>query len=155
MSIAYIKGKSLTISYLNLFDILEKEFGFIFKTQNFVIHNIFNLKFYLLHDILLSFVSWIPTRMIPFAIPESIWGYNTILIASGFSGGTIPTDLVSGSIYEIGLLGVLIIPFVLGCMIKKADKMFCSTEYNSISSVFKFSIATIAINCVSHFRLTQ
>lgn len=62
-------------------------------------------------DLINAIVSWIPERFVPFEIPETVWRYNTNIYHTGGSG-TSPSALVSTGIYEIGLLGALIHPFI-------------------------------------------
>lgn len=146
----YIRGVSYTAEHMNIFSLLEKEFGFIITTQTFVYENMFDLGIMIFKDILLALVSWIPTRFIPFPKPESIWSYNTLLIASG-KGGTIPTDFISGSIYQIGIIGIIVIPFIMGMILKKLDTYLDGEDYSAYGGIIKASIMALAINSVSHF----
>ena len=139
-----------------LFSIIEGEFGFVLSSQQRVMEAMFQFDYelQLFEDLLNAVTSWLPSRLIPFALPKTLWDYNTDVLFS-YGGGQIPTDLVSSSILYLGVLGVLVIPFVYGWMLKKADGALASEKYNFYRSAIKGVLATVVINSISHFSFSM
>lgn len=139
----------------NLFVIMESEFGYIFGTQQKVLGSLMepDLEYQLGNDFINAVFSWVPTRFIPFELPETLWNYNTRVIMSHNTYGTIPADFVSACLLELGVLGLLVIPLAMGWLLKKADGMLESETYNFYRSCVKAALAMMVVNRVSHFQL--
>lgn len=140
---------------LNIFNIIESEFGFILKTQQTVLSKLpLGKDLYFFNDLLNAITSWVPSRFIPFEIPPTLWSHNTLFANGTLIHGTIPTDILSCSLYDLGLIGLIIIPFLYAVLIKKIDSLLYCEKFNLYNSVLKGIISTVVINQISHFSLS-
>lgn len=141
----------------NLFVILKSEFGYIFSTQQKVLGTMIEpgVEYQLGNDLLNAVFSWVPTRFIPFSLPETLWAYNTQTIMNHGIHGTIPTDFVSACLLELGVLGLLVIPLAMGWLLKKVDGMLESENYNFYRSCVKAALAMVVVNRISHFQISN
>lgn len=140
---------------LNILDIIETEFGFVLKTQQAVIGNALNgtISLQILNDLTNAIVAWIPSRFIPFEVPQTLWRYNTLLVSGTAIHGTVPSDIVSSCISDLWFVGLLIIPFIYGRLLKRIDTLVATKEYHIYNSVLKCVFCTVAINQISHFSI--
>lgn len=140
---------------LNVFDIIETEFGFVLKTQQAVIGNVMHgtTSLQIFNDVINALFAWVPSRFIPFELPQTLWRYNTLLVSGTTIHGTVPSDILSSSISDLWLVGIIIIPFFYGRFLKRLDTFFYSENYSLYNSVIKCSFCTIALNQISHFSI--
>lgn len=133
---------------------ITNEFGFILQTQQHILKSWMNggYQLQLGNDLVNALTAWIPSSFLPFKLPDTIWTYNTQLIAGGV-GGTIPTDMISASIYQIGILGPAIIPFLYGMAVKKIETKLERTQYNLFYSATKYAICLMVLHSIGYFQL--
>jgi len=112
-----------------------------------------NLHYKIGDDLVNAATSWIPERFIPFAIPDTVWTYNTNLFGS-VSSGTLPSSLVSTSIYEFGMLGVVIFPFCFGIVAGYADKRLWKKSSVVYADVYYGLLVGIFVQMVSHNQIS-
>jgi len=118
-------------------DVLRKEFSFIVAGQQGAIEQCFSGegKLMIINDLVNGLFAWLPTSLKPIRL-MSVWEYNTQLITPGATG-TNPTTIVAQSVYDLGILGILIIPLLFGVLVKKVerilesypDSLFAKTVY--------------------------
>jgi hypothetical protein len=153
----YIRfGVFLKSSNSTLFEIIEKEFSFIVVTRKVVLDNWYNMnidsKFFA--EVLNTLTAWIPSRFIPFDSPIGLWDYNTLLISTFMStSGQSPTDFVSASIYLFGLLGIFILPFLWGMILKKIETSLQRAEHNYYLDIIYFATLQRMLQLPTHFSL--
>ena len=104
-------------------------------------------------DLLNALTSWIPERFVPFEIPETIWRYNTAIYPTSGSG-TSPSALVSTGIYEIGILGAFVQPFILGLATAYADKKMKNSNARIYGDVYYGVCVGVFIQMVSHNQIS-
>lgn len=134
-------------------DRILNEFIFVTLAQNKVLNvlfsNSFEYKFF--DEILGAALSWIPSRFKPFEEPMTLWQYNTILI-KGYDGkGTLPTDIISSSIYYFNIIGPLIVLPLFGCVIRLIENKISSIPDVFIEVFFKSYMTLFLVFLVSHF----
>lgn len=80
--------------------------------------------FFIIYDIGKSLVAWIPSSIIKLDIPD-LWKFSTEnVIAYGITwGGEKPTGIVATSLYEMGVIGLIIIPFFWGRILTNSEKL--------------------------------
>lgn len=141
-------------SDVGFIDSLISEFRFT-QSSEMMAMNMANdgLKIKLFDDLINALTSWIPERFIPFTLPNTIWTYNTLNITGVTTRGTSPCDLIAASIYEIGLLGVVVFPFLWGAVCGFADKKIGKAANSLHSDVYFAGMATIFIGLVSHNQI--
>lgn len=139
----------------DFFGILEKEFGFIIRTQEVCIAEtgMGGITPKLLDDLLNAALSWVPSRFIFFAVPAGLWDYNTQILMKWFGPfiGQAPTDIVSASLYLAGPIGYIVVPAVFGVIMKKVETRFCRRESDYYLDILYFSLMQHALSLVSHF----
>ena len=112
-----------------------------------------NLKFF--DDFVNAITNWLPSRFVPFDIPENIWSYNTSLIKGQRIGGTLPTDFISCGIYEFGVPGIIIHPIMWGYIIAILDN-YLDRNINSLHmDVYFAGFAGFIILQVSHNQFSS
>lgn len=151
----YVRNGEWRISTGGLIERLTKEFRFIISSDMRVIKAWISgdLKIQIGNDILTSITSWIPERFLPFKIPATLWKYNTNLYSYG-SSGTSPTSLVATSIYELGLIGILIIPFIFGLLAGVIERMLKRNKSAIYSDVYYGLFAGLFVQMVSHNQIS-
>lgn len=78
-------------------------------------------KLMIVNDIVNGALAWLPTSLKPISL-EDVWNYNTSLVNAGGHGQS-PTSVVAQSVYDLGLLGVIIIPFLYGLFVRKVENI--------------------------------
>ena len=133
---------------------LTKEFRFILSSNAKVmkVWSEENLHWKILDDVINALFSWLPDRFIPFKLPETVWAYNTSLYGTQGTG-TLPSALVATGIYEIGILGALIHPFVFGLATAFVDKRMTLWDMSRYSDVYYGVCIGLFVQMVSHNQM--
>lgn len=74
------------------------------------------------HDVVSGLFAWVPSALTPKGL-INIWSYNTQLVAGSKALAQYPCDLISTSIYDLGVFGPIILPAVWGAIINKLERM--------------------------------
>lgn len=72
------------------------------------------------NDLINGLFAWLPTSIKP-VILQDVWDYNTMLLNTG-GYGQAPTTIVAQSVYDLGFLGIFILPFIYGLIVKKVER---------------------------------
>lgn len=75
------------------------------------------------HDVGLALFAWIPNALTPKGL-INLWDYNTYLIAGSKATAQSPCDLISASLYDLGILGPIVMPAFWGWAIKKLEEIY-------------------------------
>lgn len=75
----------------------------------------------IVNDIINGLFAWLPTSLKPI-IMDDVWDINTALLNSG-SYGQAPTTIVAQSVYDLGIMGVFVIPAFYGFIIRKLENI--------------------------------
>lgn len=107
----------------NIINTITKEFSFIIAgTQSALFQNFSgDGSLMIVNDIVNGVFAWLPTSLKPIIL-EDVWDYNTRILNSGGYGQS-PTSIVAQSIYDLSLLGIIIVPFLYGMIVKKFEKV--------------------------------
>lgn len=121
---------------VNFIEILRNEFFFPSSSIQVALgaHESGTVGFRLLTDIISGLFAWLPSRFRPESIVQ-LEVVNTILKSGTTAYGGLPADLISLSIYDLGYIGVAIIPFIFGLIINKMQLSFNKkpkSNYNSM-----------------------
>lgn len=127
ISYAIRNNSDFSFNNINIFDLLVKEFGCVYMNINNTLYRFVsnNTSFQLLNQIISIFFVFIPNRFKP-AYVINLYSYNSHFYPSYH--GTIPPDILSASLYLLGFIGLLIVPFICGRLIKKLDLWFQKNE---------------------------
>lgn len=144
-----IKGNtvvtSTSVEERNIFSSLAYEFSFTLTGIQQAIITYVNgtSKLTIINDVINGVFAWLPTSFKPF-ICVDVWDYNTALMNTGVYGQS-PTSILAQSIYDLGFLGVLLIPCIYGFVIRKIENKLESYGsnifYNTIYIVLGFYLA--------------
>lgn len=117
---------SVTSDSWNFFNTVTKEFSFIVAgTQKAIMEAASGEgKLMIVNDVVDGLFAWFPTALKPIEV-ESVWTYNTQLITPGATA-TNPTSMVAQSVYDLGFLGILVIPMFFGMLVKKVERILDS-----------------------------
>lgn len=94
-------------------------------------------SFIIFDDIISGLTAWLPTSLKPFDVTNT-WDFNTN-IAKTFVGefhGQTPHSILSNSLYDLGVFGIFILPYLYGKINKKIDNYF----YNRTDDAFYYTI---------------
>ena len=150
--VRYGEWKSVNSGFINN---LTKEFRFILSSDMRVAKAWISgdLKIQIGNDLINSLTSWIPDRFLPFSVPDTLWRYNTKMYGE-FTGATSPTSLLSTSIYEFGLIGVIIFPLCFGFVIGYIEKLLWSNRTVVYADVYYGLLVGLSVQMVSHNQIS-
>lgn len=103
------------------------------------------------NDIVNGLFAWIPTSFKPFVL-EDVWNYNTKIINSG-SYGQSPTSIVAQSFYDLSWIGIIIIPFIYGVLIKKIEKILEARKDNIFFETVYVVLGVYLCKGIAYFSL--
>lgn len=139
-----IKGVELSqYSYesdYSVFKSITSEFSFVStSTQRAILLQSETTPVYMfINDVVNGLFAWFPTSAKPINLTD-VWDYNTALINPGGYGQT-PTSIIAQSIYDLGFIGLIIIPGFYGYLIKKIEK-----HLNAIPDQFFSNIVFVVL----------
>lgn len=115
--------EKLELSF-DILSILRSEFSFVLVSFQNAMTKVIQtgecgLRFF--NDIISGIFAWLPSRFKPAGI-TSLEAVNTIYVYGSTIYGGVPTDFISTSIYELNIVGIVILPIVYGTLIRKFDK---------------------------------
>lgn len=129
-----------------------KEFSFIVKGENAAISYInYDIDRYMIaNDLVNGIFAWLPTSLKPIKLTD-VWDFNTNYIDSSTIGQS-PTSIVAQSYYDLGLLGVVLIPLLWGRLIHFVEFSFGNDKNVFISTVYTISMFYFA-KSIPYFSL--
>lgn len=93
------------------------------------------LEYFLADDIMTGIFAWLPSSLTPEGF-ANIWTVNTNLL--GETSGAYPVGLLAQGYYDLGILGVVIIAFLYGFLVRKIDTYFNEKSENNPFAVVMF-----------------
>lgn len=153
----YFRTGVWTTQNSGVVDSIINEFKFIYSAQSYVINHAMSgtLEFKFLDDALIAITRWIPSRFIPFNLPDTVWAYNTTNIYGASASGTSPTDLLSTGIYYFGIPGVIIWPAAFGAIIGFIDNKLSSEQNSYFVDPYYALLLGVCIHEVSHNQISS
>lgn len=106
-------------SAFNISEILREEF--FFPLMSFQTYLDASISLRIFEDIANSIFAWLPSSLKPVSL-ERLEVTNTILASGSMDHGGLPTDLVTTCLYELNVIGLLILPFLFGIGAKLFEK---------------------------------
>lgn len=106
------------------FEIIQKiagEFSFLLSGTQRALYQYTSVDFKMMigNDVINGLFAWLPTSAKPIIL-EDVWDYNTGLLWTGRYGQS-PTSIVAQSVYDLGIAGIIVIPFLYGMLIKRIE----------------------------------
>lgn len=156
----FIRTGELKFSSTNLIKSFANEFMFPFSNNLNVIDYAIrgNFRTTILEDLLCIFLAWVPMRLKSDWV-VNLFGKNTSYFYPDFIG-QVPTDLISASIFEFHFLGIIVLPFLLGIVMRFISEINIQNK-NSFDMLFYFyfgitlSLKVIAYYDISHILYTM
>ena len=138
----------------NVFVLLSNEFGFTYSNRINLIYNIENkdVKYTELQDIKNTIFAWVPKSMRS-ADHITLGEYNTKLYSN--PSGTIPTDVVSASIYKGRFFGLILLPIFIGILLKYFDVFFESKSNDFHKMMFYIVGIILMLRFVAYYDLSD
>lgn len=132
---------------------ISDEFSFIILgTQTALEHNYSdNAELMIDNDVINGVFAWLPYSMKPIIL-EDVWDHNTRLINTK-SYGQSPTSIVAQSVYDLGLVGIIIIPFLYGMFIKKTEKLLEAYKNNVFYETIYVALGFYLSKGIPYFSL--
>lgn len=137
----------------NMLERLLSEFVFLPKGAETAIKKSLDGKFevYILNDFVNALFAWVPTKIKPVNLSD-VWIINTVNIFGDVGiHGTWPCDLITQCLYDFGFVGVLILPFLLGKIIRFIDNYF--TKPTLFNIIVKAWLVMILVRIIPYFSM--
>ena len=134
----YIRYNTWEVDTDSLINHFTREFRFVVTADMKSIRALMegDLKLQIGNDLLNALTAWVPVRFIPFKVPETLWTYNTNLYGGSGGSGTSPSGIVSTSIYEFGIIGPVVFPFLFGRVTASADNLILKQRNMKYAEVY-------------------
>jgi len=140
----------ITESQHSALETILSEFKFIYVGLYTSIYTGFNSisEFTIFNDLLNGVFAWLPTSLKPILL-EDVWDYNTRLINDGGYGQS-PVNIVGQSFYDLGIIGIFVIPFTYAYIIGKLERYFIN-DYSTSGVVFSTVLAFYLAKGMAYF----
>lgn len=102
-------------SAFSIAEILREEF--FFPLASFQTYLKASIPIRIFEDIANAIFAWLPTSFKPASL-ERLEVTNTIIASGSMDHGGLPTDLVTTCLYELSVLGLIILPLLFGMLAK-------------------------------------
>ena len=103
------------------------------------------------HDIVQALFAWVPSALTPDGLID-VWDYNTAIIAAGRTSAQFPTDMISTSLYDLGVVGPVLLPFVWGQIISWLERQFRDRS-SPLTEVVYCSLSMTLLRVVDYCNL--
>lgn len=140
----------------SLFAYIMNEFGFVYESVQMSIKtNLFNDgKMMLIDDVVRGIFAFLPSRFTPDGF-EQIWRYNTYLCTGSHTTGTIPCDMLSQSIYDLKIIGVLFVPMFWGQIVRKVEEAFKEGKEVPFNRALYLGLAMLFFRLINYCGLAD
>lgn len=147
---AEIRHANVSESEHDILGIVLTEFNFIYISLNTALYTVINgiSDFVLINDLLNGLFAWLPTSLKPVALSD-VWDYNTLLINDGGYGQS-PACLAAQSFYDLGWLGLIIVPFVYTYIVGKVENLL-NNDYSTSGMVFYVTLGFYFAKGMAYF----
>lgn len=134
---------------VNIFELLRDELGYVTLSGQMSIYALENklAGYRVIEEIFSAIFSIVPDSLISYPV-TSTFAYNTEII--GNLSGTIPTDLISYSIYNLGVIGVVAIPLLFGIIVRRIQVNIGDKISSPYYLVIYIIAAIYSIKAISH-----
>lgn len=117
------------------------ELSFVLRSEQLAIQGIGEVGCQLMNDIFYGFTAWLPSSIFPSSFLR-LWTVNTML--AGASVGELPCGIVAQGYYDLYFIGVFVLTYLYGRIIKKTDCMSIETPFGmTLYASFLFSMLRI------------
>lgn len=105
------------------------------------------------HSLVRALFAWVPTALTPRGL-INVWDYNTELISFGNAVAQYPTDMISSSLYDLGILGPLLMPAFWGVVIGKLERT-ADANKGALYKIIYYSVAMVLVRAVNYGMLAE
>ena len=154
----YIRNKHFKNGYdnnnNNIFILLSNEFGFTYANRINILYNMENdtIEYTEIQDIKNIIFAWLPKRMKQNGF-KNLGKYNTELYPN--PTGTIPTDIVTASIYKGKTFGILLMPIFMSILLKYLGEIFANKNNDFDKIIFYEIGVSIMLRCVAYYDMSE
>mgnify|MGYP003299445239 CR=1 FL=1 len=131
------------------------ELAYIYVSGQTAIEHCFtqSCPFLIGHDICLALFAWVPSAFTPDGLID-VWDYNTFVIAGYNAVAQYPTDLISTSVYDLGMFGPFVLPALWGMIISKLERI---KTYNNtpLFMVLYYSLSMPLLRVVNYRMMSS
>lgn len=106
-------------SAFSIAEILREEFFFPLASFQTYLNSSIPIRIF--EDIANAIFAWLPTSFKPVSL-ERLEVTNTILASGSMDHGGLPTDLVTTCLYELNVIGLIVLPLLFGMAAKLFEK---------------------------------
>ncbi len=150
-----IRGEETLVSEDNgsLFETVSGEFSFIVSGLQTAIINRNNgtATLTIVNDVVNGIFAWLPTSLKPILL-EDVWDYNTALSNTG-EYGQAPTSIVAQACYDLGMIGVILIPMLYGMLVRKIENVLSSYHNDTFVSTIYIVLGFYLAKGMPYFSL--
>ena len=129
------------------------ELMYIYNSTQYVIMNHKTIPLQIFNDLGYGLFAWLPTKFKP-SVFLRIWKINTDLI-NLLVNGEIPFGIIAQGYYDLRILGVFILPYIYGRIIKRVDLMNTDSAFGStlFAAIFYIMLRVVAYGMIYDFVL--
>ena len=133
---------------------IMNEFGYVYESGQMSIgSSLFRGgRLYLIDDIVRGLFSILPSRFTPSGF-ELVWRYNTYLCTGSLTAGTIPCDIISESIYDLNVLGIIVVPWFWGQLARKVENNYQDRKENAFNRAMYMGMVLLFFRTVNYCGL--
>jgi len=130
------------------------EFGYVYESGQISIgSSLFQGgRLYVIDDIVRGIFSILPSRFTPAGF-ELVWRYNTFLCTGSWSAGTIPCDIISESIYDLNVLGIIVLPWFWGQLARKVEISYQDRKGNAFNRAMYMGMVLLFFRAINYCGL--
>lgn len=138
----------------SVFLTLMNEFGYVYESGQMSIgSSLFRGgRLYVIDDIVRGAFSILPSRFTPAGF-ELVWRYNTYLCTGSRSAGTIPCDIISESIYDLNVLGIIVLPWFWGQLARKVENSYQNRKENAFNRAMYMGMVLLFFRSINYCGL--
>jgi hypothetical protein len=124
---------NMTFAEFDLLSSLRRELGYTFASSQTAMKLRFEgYDYTFLRDVASGLFSYLPTGLTPVYARTHLTYINSVNLYGPDVQYGSPPDFLSVSLYDLGILGVIIYPILFGLVIKQLDKFFKRYKVSSI-----------------------
>lgn len=153
---AFRFGGAVATGEIDIVRVLEVEFGYMIQGQLVLMKQLdsFLLSHLFINDMFNALTCWVPSSVLPVAQPQGLWDFNTEEINKVFYfSGQSPTDFVTASVYEFGIIGPVVLAALFAFCLKKIDSFLSDGRFSLFKCVLFAYLLYYCLWWPSHFAL--
>ena len=148
------QGAVKTTQDTTMLESIMNELAYIYVAGQTSVEHCINQgsPFLIVDDVVRALFAWLPSAFTPHGL-INVWDYNTYLIAGRDAMAQFPTDIISTSLYDLGILGPFLLPALWGMIINKLERIKMKNN-TPLFTVLYYSLSMTLIRGVNYSMMS-